>query len=118
MIRIDVATTAEVVDWPTPTVPPSVFRPLWHATVPMMSAKAEVLTKPPRMSSVESPSQTAAMNELELIPKNCVETTQPPPMPTASATMVKSGSVMSSATSRGATSLRRSEEHTSELQSL
>ena len=35
-----------------------------------------------------------------------VETIQPPPMPTASARSVNSGSIVTSATSRGATSLR------------
>ena len=94
MTRIEDETTAVVVERPTPTVPPSVLSPWRHATVPMMSAKAVDLMKPPMMSSVESPSHTAAMNELELMPKNCVETTHPPPMPTASAMSVRSGSVM------------------------
>jgi hypothetical protein len=72
----------------------------------MMTAKAVDLMKPPRMSSVVSPSQTAARNELERMSKNCVPTTHPPKMPTASAIRVKSGSVTTSAISRGATSLR------------
>ena len=39
MTRMDECTTERVVALPTPTVPPDVFMPSLHATVPMMSAK-------------------------------------------------------------------------------
>lgn len=45
--QIDDITTAWIVDWPTPTVPPVVERPLWQEMPPITSPKKKGLIIPP-----------------------------------------------------------------------
>ncbi len=44
--QMDTATTARVVDCPTPSVPPRVVNPKWHPTRAMMAPKNGVLYIP------------------------------------------------------------------------
>ena len=39
-------TTELVVEWPTPSAPPSTLRPMWHAIVMMSQAKTTLLMRP------------------------------------------------------------------------
>src|SRR5687767_12773202 len=62
--QIDAITTASVVERPTPTVPPVVVKPLWHATLPMIRPKNSGLMRPLTRSEVEIPPLTEFINTL------------------------------------------------------
>src|ERR1041384_2799731 len=99
-------TTARVVERPTPTVPPSVLRPCRHAMVAMISEKTSGLTIPPIRSSVVMPSRTAEMKTLDDTEYSQTAVTQPPKIPSTSASTVNKGRLTSKAKTRGHTSFR------------
>ena len=94
---IDAMTTARVVERPTPTVPPSVLRPWRHAIVPMINENTIGLTRPPIKSSVVMPSRTAEMKTLDETEYSTTAVTQPPKIPSTSASTLNTARSIGSA---------------------
>ena len=104
--RTEPATTATVVDLPTPAVPPLVRMPTWQATVTMMKPNTNGFDEPHavdvlHVEAVHAP--TTSTRPLFTCSWN-LATTHPPVMPTASEMTVRMGVIRKPATIRGTTS--------------
>src|SRR3546814_1384459 len=104
--KID-STTARVVCRPTLSALPDTPRPLWQPTRAITRANTGALIRPVRKLQTVTPDASCARNCPEDRSSRNRQATAPPASPATSANTVSAGSATT-----------RSEEHTSELQSL
>src|SRR4030095_14144398 len=104
MTATDAATTALVVDRPTPWVPPVVRRPTWQPIVTITNPRQNGLISPIQASSRYSPLRIDDQYTLDTTRSWNTATSQPPTMPTPSEITVNTGAMMNPASTRGTTS--------------
>src|SRR5919107_4781675 len=106
MTATELATTALVVDRPTPWVPPRVRRPTWQPMLTITNPRKNGLISPIQGSCGYRPSSTDVQYTLDATRSWNTAMIQPPTMPTTSEMTVSTGHMIVPASTRGATSFR------------